>query len=77
MATNKDKIRLPKKGEKAIRNPFAAYYEAMPKIAIDQRIAAYYQKIAKKIGCDLTTMINDVLEERMIHEKRDVRKLKK
>jgi len=63
------KIRLPKRGEGSIRNPFAAYFNAMTKIGIEPEIAKHYAKLAAKVGCDLTTMINDVLEKEMTNEK--------
>jgi len=41
----------------------------MTKIGIEPEIAKHYAKLAAKVGCDLTTMINDVLEKEMTNEK--------
>jgi hypothetical protein len=62
MVTKLKKIKLPRRPGVKVKKPFAEYLNAMPKVGLELDIAAYYRKQAAKVGCDLTTMINDVLE---------------
>jgi hypothetical protein len=64
------KIRLPRRGEGSIANPFATQLKAMPQIGLHQDIAKFYRKAAAAAGCDLATMINDVLRKEMANAKR-------
>lgn len=54
-----------------VKNPFAEYLNSMPQVGLEPDIAAYYRKLAAKLGCDLTTMINDVLEKAINNDKND------
>lgn len=68
MATKR--IKLPRRKGKAVKNPFAAYLNSMPQVGLEPDIAKYYSMLAAKIGCDLTTMINDVLQKGMANDQK-------
>lgn len=72
MATKR--IKLPRRKGKTVKNPFAAYLNSMPKVGLEPDIAEYYSKLAAKTGCDLTTMINDVLQKGMVNDQKHKRR---
>jgi hypothetical protein len=69
MVTKVKRIKLPRRRGVVVKNPFADYLNSMPQVGLEPEIAAYYRKLAAKLGCDLTTMINDVLEEAIKNDK--------
>jgi hypothetical protein len=69
MVTKVKRIKLPRRRGVVVKNPFADYLNSMPQVGLEPEIAAYYCKLAAKLGCDLTTMINDVLEEAIKNDK--------